>query len=241
MPSYKFKGLDNEGPRELEYTLYLASMDGDQNYSPYHEVTVTHPGIKKLEFSASDITPTLSGFLIHLPNVYTKDSTEVVYPAEPVESSKEILAYRIHVTNQDTETSFTVDVPSHNLSNETYFLGVEANTNYEIKVGAYDSVYHPEFGANSEESGYNKIYEETISDPVILKTRSVNDAIEHQIIVTSTSSTDSRSTATLQTTIWLSGMSTTDNKTKCEVTMTSLYEGTSLTESRAEVEIDTAP
>jgi len=239
---YRFEGkLNKTAPRELEYTFYLSALDKEGNYSEPHVITVSHPRIQKLNLSPEDIKELITGFKIKLPHVYTKHSQEVYPPELDTSEEKDIIAYRLHAKNVNTEEELEIDIDARNVTERYYFFPANPNTSYEFKVGAYDSVYHPTKGANSEEEGFTKAYEETISDPVIATTPHLNPFIEHKVTISAKSLSQARASIELTTTTRISTKFTGSARINMEITSTTDLSLKFLGKSRTKADLDISP
>jgi len=173
MAGYNFTGrFFEEYPRDTTYTFHLAVKSRGGAYGMPDVVTVTHPGINKLILPETNIKSSVTNIRILMPKVYSIHDQQV-YPTlpDPPENTqeKDIVAYRIHIQElvYDTElpTEDDPDIVDFEVESETssvFFYEAKPHTKYEIKVGAYDSVYHPDHNPT--------LYESTISDPVIVET-----------------------------------------------------------------------
>lgn len=164
-------GVRIEKPRSDNYNLFLAALDRYGNYSEPLEFTINHPGIQQLELSSQDVTGLIGSIKINLPKVYTQRSQEV-YPEKVANEEKEILGYRIHLQEVDYNTEEPIgeeeiidyDAQEINEKGIIYYQ-TETGKKFEIKVGAYDSVYHPDFNPD--------LYEQTVSQTIINSTMKI--------------------------------------------------------------------
>jgi len=147
---FNFEGKrGKDAPRQDEYKFFIAAKDESGNYSESTEVTVQHPGIQKLDLQPQDVQGLISSIKIHLPKVYSENS-QTVYPSSTKSEEKEILGYRLHVQEIDDsgnpigdEEIIDYDVGSLG-EDKTITYQNATGKSFEIQVGAYDSVYHPE-------------------------------------------------------------------------------------------------
>ena len=144
-------GYRLENPRKDEYTLYIATKNTSGIYSEPEEVTIQHPGIQKLNLQEHNITPLISSIQIKFPQVFS-ESSQTVFPEDNNSEEKDILGYRLHVQEVDLETEQpigneeVIDYPVNDdgLQSRTVYYQNETNKKFKIRVGAYDSVYHPD-------------------------------------------------------------------------------------------------
>lgn len=171
MAGYRFEGkLDNNAPRQDEYTFYIAAMDNSGNYSEVNEVTVQHPGIAQLP--QPEVQRFFEAFVIEMPEVLTKFSKNQVYPDNSLIEEKDILGYVIRLDRVDTaqegEKSFIEKKVPAGKSSE--MIEVPAKSEWEITIGAYDSVYHPDYNAT--------LFESTFSEPLAISARQIDDIVD---------------------------------------------------------------
>lgn len=165
-------GVKIDNPRNNSYQLYLAAQDNYGNFSQPLEININHPGIQKLQFSEQDITNLLASIKIKLPKVFSETSQEV-WDTSSVSEEKDILGYRLFIQELDYDTEETIgeeeiiDYDAQEL-NEKGIIYYQSDTGkkYSIKVGAYDSVYHPDYNEN--------LFNLTVSDSVVGETFKVN-------------------------------------------------------------------
>jgi len=168
-------------PRSHEYSLFIAARNTQGEYSDHIQVDIEHPGIAKL--NSPDITEFFQALRIYLPDVKTIESSQKVYPTEEGIFEKDILAYRIYITEVDSENNeigeteeFEIEAkldPQSGLYEikKQFLYDAEEDTRYKIQVGAYDSVYHPVYNET--------LYEQTISDPVYASTRQIDGITQY--------------------------------------------------------------
>lgn len=173
MGGYIFSGTNgNNSPRLNEYTFYLAATDTSGNYSEYTEVTVQHPGIQQLVLESQDIQGLIATVKIKIPKVFSQVS-QTVYPSDANSEEKDIIGYRLHIQEIDYDTlapigeEEIINIGADELKNRTYYYQAETGKKFEIRVGAYDSVYHPEYNPT--------LYEQTISAAVIGETMKIQE------------------------------------------------------------------
>ena len=171
MAGYRFTGkLDNNAPRQDEYTFYIAAMDNSGNYSEINEVTVQHPGIAQLP--QPEVQRFFEAFVIEMPEVLTKFSKNQVYPDNSLIEEKDILGYVIRLDRVDTaqegEKSFIEKKVPAGKSSE--MIEVPAKSQWELTIGAYDSVYHPDYNST--------LFENTFSEPLAISARQIDDIVD---------------------------------------------------------------
>lgn len=157
-----------DDPRRDSNTYYLAALDRYGNYSNPLEFTIQHPGIQKLVLEEQDVQELISSLKITLPKAYTERSQEV-YPETVANEEKEILGYRLYVQEIDYDTGNPIgdeeiidyDVQEINEKGVLYYQS-QTGKKFEIRVGCYDSVYHPIHNPT--------LFESTISDIVTATT-----------------------------------------------------------------------
>ncbi len=161
-------GYRLEKPRQEQYTFYIAALDSSGNYSEPNQFTINHPGIQKLDLQPQDVTNLLASIKIKLPKVYSETSQQV-YNSEPTAEVKEILGYRLFIQelNYNTEEPIggeeIIDYDAQEINEKgIIYYQSETGKKYQIKVGAYDSVYHPDYNPD--------LFELTVSDSVIGET-----------------------------------------------------------------------
>jgi len=162
--NYKFEGFDtNTAPREESYNFYVAGKDKSNNYSIPEQANIQHPGIQKLDFTSQDVKPLLSSIKITLPNVFSETS-QLVSSGSTTSEEKEILGYRLFFQEVDPDTGDPIgneqkiQISVNELGDGVYYFEAETGKSFDIRVGAYDSVYNPIHNL--------ALFEQTKSDPV---------------------------------------------------------------------------
>ena len=166
-------GYRIEKPRQKDYEFYLAALDNSGNYSEPNQFNISHPGIQKLDLQPQDVTNLLASIKIKLPKVYSETSQKV-YNSEPTSEIKEILGYRLFIQELDYNTEEPIgeeeiidyDAQEINEKGIIYYQS-QTGKKYQIKVGAYDSVYHPDYNPT--------LFESIISNPVIGETFKIQE------------------------------------------------------------------
>lgn len=167
MGGYKFEGKrGNTSPRCSDYTFYIAAKDTSDNYSESNQVTVQHPGIQQLDLQSQDVQGLLSSIKIKLPKVYSETS-QYVFPEDTTSEEKDILSYRLHIQEVDSSGNTIgdeeiIDINTEDINNRTYYYQAETGKIFDIQIGAYDSVYHPDYNLS--------LYEQTKSQVITQST-----------------------------------------------------------------------
>jgi|SRR6056297_375690 len=193
MSGYIFKGKQGQtAPRETEYTFYISAKNEQGEYSEPSAITVNHPGIQKLNLTSSDVISLFASLKIKLPTVFSQ-SDETVYPESTSSVQKNIIKYRVHIQEVDwitlepigNEEIIEYDI---NAIGENRIVNYHTGTGkkFEIKVGAYDSVYHPDYNPD--------LYEQTISDTVVAETLKIQEPDIPDGLLDESKLTDSLST-----------------------------------------------
>jgi len=157
---YKFEGRRGfDAPRLQEYTFYIAAKDNSGNYSEPNEITLYHQGIRQLD------TPVVNEYFqsleIMLPAVYKINDIE----GNTVTGEfKEILGYVVRLNQINGDGSKEEKLPIDEYENSK-IINVPSGTEWEITVGAYDSVINEEYNTT--------LYENTFSEPIIAKTTTI--------------------------------------------------------------------
>ncbi|MFW6002704.1 MAG: hypothetical protein ACOCQD_05125, partial [archaeon] len=172
MSGYTFRGAYPEtAPRKTEYTFYIAAKDKNGNYSQSNKVTVQHPGIQKLQ--QPDVKVFFEAFVIELPDVLTKFSKQEVYPFNNNTEVKDLLGYVVRLKRLDDGEGddFEDEIEKTFLpKSKGVTVEVPSKSQWEITVGAFDSVYHPDHNP--------ELFESTFSDPLVLSARQINDIVD---------------------------------------------------------------
>ena len=148
-------------PERTNYEFYLAAKNSQGTYSEHNVLNIQHQGIQKL--SQPDIQEYFQSLEITLPPVY--QITDIY--GEPSNETKEILGYvlrmeRIDVPDTDSDYDFREEKLPINEYDNNKVVDIPANSEWEITVGAYDSVVN----SNTDEKYNRTLFEDTFSDPV---------------------------------------------------------------------------
>ena len=143
-----------ENPRQKEYTFYLAAMNTQGTYSEPNSITVYHQGILKL--SQPTVNEYFQSLEIILPPVYKIRDIE----GNNIGGNefKEILGYVLRMERLDDEGFKEEKLPINEYENSK-IVDIPAGSEWEITIGAYDSVINSEYNEQD--------FENTFSDPVI--------------------------------------------------------------------------
>lgn len=188
MGGYNFEGKrGRKAPRKKEYEFYIAAKDNSGNYSDHQKVTVQHPGIQQLE--QPTVSTYFQAFEIIFPEVLTKSSTQTVYPENDKVEDKEILGYILKMERLDKDDSMEKRYPIDDVKNNSVVIEIPENSEWEIQVGAYDSVYHPDYNEdlfNSTLSETLTVKEPGLPEDLITPsslTESLQEEIDHSYVL----------------------------------------------------------
>jgi hypothetical protein len=160
-------GYKMENPRRETYTFYLSAKDGNGNYSDPTEINIQHAGIQQLP--QPEVDRFFEAFVVHLPTPMTKFSTQQVLPKNNNVGGKDVLGYVLRLSRIDDagegESSYIEKkIPS---GRDTAMVEVPTKSEWDLSLGAYDSVVHPDHNPDS--------FEATFSDPLAVSARQLDD------------------------------------------------------------------
>ena len=155
-------------PTETQYTFYGAAKDRSGNYSEPAEITLYYPQIEQITLDESLVSVDNNVLEVTLPKV--RDRVDILTgDIKPTQerSNRKVSGYVVRLSNVEFFTGETyddkeiwidankVEEARANQGNYVVTLELPKYSAWDVKVGAYDSVSHPDHNATLFENTFS--------------------------------------------------------------------------------------